>query len=391
MSGEDHRILLHVMMFSGNDSIATKKVNSTYYRLNNILDGNEKLPNISKICDYCENVNKQLGAYIRNKCLDLGKESTIFDPVVKKSSRMIDIIESSERKKIRIILYPGNRNDIDDLNMSETTHNMIVQFNQDKKSFNATEVHTNPPLFYQVCNSEDLALLYLEGLIVDSCLCHYLSVSDVAQHHDDKQRISSDKVVFLKQLAKQETIEFLSEGAQRLVKYVGKQLKDSTPYVSFLSIFTVAPLDLFDKTYSDFSAYCEDYCNLWGEFQKWYFCKYHRVFSKKQKTQNPLDMIFDRNKYQGQISAVEISTKIDNISNNPPAKNFNDPFGIEYRYAVVIIKHIPNNPADYLQLETLFSGQLHQSKWDIVYWGDIEKYNNVLKYLEIVPFMITED
>ena len=283
MSSDNHRILLHILMPSGDDPEATKKVDSTYLRFNNVLIGNGQLPNISKICDYCDSVNEKLGAYIRNRCLDIRKEDTIFEPSVNKPNSMLNVIENSERKKIRILLYPGKRNDIDNLNMSETTHNMIIQFNQDQSCFRATDPHANPPSFYQTCNSEENALLYLEGLMVDACICHYLGVSDVAFHHDDKKRISSEKVIFLRELSEKENLNFLSLGAQKLVRYVATQLSETTPYISFLSIFTIAPMDLFKEESYDSRAYFEDYCDLWSEFQKWYFDRYDRVFSKKEK------------------------------------------------------------------------------------------------------------
>lgn len=106
---------------------------------------------------------------------------------------------------------------------------------------------------------------------------------------------------------------------------------------------------------------------------------------------NPLETVFDRNKYQGQISPVEISNKIDSILNTSSKKISNAPFGLELRYAVIIIKHMPDTHLKTQQFEALFPGQLHQAKWDIIYWGDISRYNNILPYLEIVPFMIIDN
>lgn len=391
MTSTNQRILLHILMPSGNDPDATKKVDSTYMRFNNALIGNEQLPNITNICQYCNKVNPTLGAYIRNRCLNIRKEDTIFEPSITKPNHMFNGINSSDRKYIRIILYPGDRKDIKELNMSDTTHTMIVQFNLDDTCFKATEPHKKPPSFYQVCNSEETALLYLEGLIVDACICHYLGVSDVALHHDDKQRISFEKVIYLKELAKKDNIEFLSESGQQLVKFVAKQLCDSTPYISFLSIFTIAPKDLFRKEVGNVLSYIEDYFKLWSAFQKWYFDRYGRLFSKSKEIENPIEKVFKRNKYQGQISPKEIANKIDDILKNPIQKITNAPFGLELRYAVIIIMHLPDTSSKIEQFETLFSGQLHQAKWDIIYWGNIEKYNNILSYLEIVPFMIGEE
>lgn len=391
MSSNNQRIFLHISMPSGKDSETTKKVDSTYLRFNNVLMGDEELPNISKICDYCDNVNAKLGAYIRNRCLDIRREHTFFEPGLNKPNSMLNVIESSERKKIRILLYPGERDDINDLNMRDTTHNMIIQFDHSQNCFRATDPHANPPSFYQTCNSEENALLYLEALMVDACICHYLSVSDVALHHDDKQRISSEKVLFLRELVERKDTAFLSLGGQKLVEYVAEQLTDTTPYISFLSIFTIAPMDCFPNVCCNFLAYFEDYCRLWSEFQIWYFDRHGRVFSKKRKITNPLETIFDRNKYEGQISLCEIIKKLQNILCTFSCKTFNKPFGLELRYAVVIIKHLPESEEKKQRFNALFSGQLHQAKWDIVFWKDIEKYDNIMSYLEIVPFMIIDE
>ena len=112
--------------------------------------------------------------------------------------------------------------------------------------------------------------------------------------------------------------------------------------------------------------------------------------SADRKIENPLETIFNRNKYQGQISPNEIVNKIGDILNTPSSKVSNDPFGLEFRYAVIIIKHMPDTLSKTQQFEALFSGQLHQAKWDIIYWGDIEKYDDIISYLEVVPFMIID-
>lgn len=387
MSSNNHRILLHITMLAGNDPVATRKADATYYRLNNILEGNGQLPSITEICNYCDRVNKKLGAYIRNKCLDIKKEDTVFKPPITKARTILNIIDSSERKKIRILLYPGKRDDIDDLNMQETTHNMIVQFKDASTYFCPAEPHANPPSFYQSCVSEEVALRYVEALLVDACICHYLGVSDVAFHHDDKQHISNEKVLFLKELTQKGQLGFLSASAQRLVEYVASVIDESTPYISFLSIFTIAPFDVFD---GDDFFFFEDYCGLWSQFQRWYFDRHGRLFTKQRPIENPLETVFDRNKYQGQISETEIVNKIKELQEAPVCRVSNPPFGNESRFAVIIIKRMPSSSSTTGQFDALFSGKLHQSKWDIVYWEDMERYKNILPYLEIVPIMISE-
>lgn len=388
MSSNNHRILLHITMLAGNDPAATRKADATYYRLNNILEGNGQLPNIAKICDYCDRVNGKLGAYIRNKCLDLKKEDTVFKPPITKARTMLNVIDSSDRKNIRILLYPGKRDDIDDLNMQETTHNMIIQFEDVPTFFYPAEPHANPPSFYQPCVSEEVALQYLEALLVDACICHYLGVSDVAFHHDDKQHISNEKVLFLKELTKKGQLEFLSSSAQSLVRYVASKIDETTPYISFLSIFTIAPFDVY-KDKKDFFFF-EDYCSLWSKFQSWYFDRHGRLFSKQKPIKHPLETIFDRNKYQGQISETEMVNKIKELLETPVSRVPDPPFGNESRFAVIIIKRMPVSSAATDQFDALFSGKLHQAKWDIIYWEDMERYKNILPFLEIVPIMISE-
>lgn len=387
MSSFNQRILLHVTMLAGNDQEAAKKANETYYRINNILDGNEQLPNLREICNYCDKVNSELSVYIRNRCTAIKKKSSIFNPSINKAKSILNIVESSERRKIRIILYPGERRYIDDLTMKETTHNMIIQFVKDDSNFFPCEPHKHPPSFYQPCSSGENALRYLEALLIDACLCHYLGISDVAYHHDDKQHISKEKVLFLKELNQSGDLKFLSECAQDMVKYAASNLNESTPYISFLSIFTIAPLDKLNE--KDFFLF-EDYCTLWSHFQRWYFDRHGRLFSKQKPIYNPLKTVLDRNKYQGQISPKEIEEKIKELINSNINRIDNPPFGVESRFALIIIKRVYTKNLVANQFDALFSGKLHQSKWDIVYWKDLSKYKNIMQYLEVIPIIISE-
>lgn len=191
----------------------------------------------------------------------------------------------------------------------------------------------------------------------------------------------------MKEIVQRGQLDFLSPSAQNLVRYVAAKIDESTPYISFLSIFTIAPFDVFgDEKFFFF----EDYCCLWNEFQRWYFDRHGRLFSKQKPFDNPLETVFDRNKYQGQISQTEIANKIRELQDAPICRVANPPFGTESRFAVIIIKRMPDSSAITDQFDALFSGKLHQSKWDIVYWGDIGRYEKIIPYLEIVPIMICE-
>lgn len=389
MNSENKRILLNITVFPGDDDFANEMADATYYRLNNILSGDEQFVNVSKMCNECEKVNKKLSTYIRNRCFSLMKKDTVFSPEEHKVNSIFNVVENSKRKNIRILLYPGARTDISALKMNEATHNMIIQFAKDVENFIPTEVHDNPPSFYQVCSSEDVAILYSEALLVDSCMCHYLGISDVAYHHDDKKRISEAKVTFLcKYSNNEEFLKLFSYDAQKLIKHVASKLSKKIPYISFFSIFNVAPYDLVENYNPSEFPYFNDYCILWKKFQEWYFLKYKRVFYKNIEIVNPLDDVFNRNKYHGQISPSKIKKAIEEIFLNPPIFIEDKPFGIEYRFAVVVLRHTPEDSKSIAQLEALFPGEIYQSKWDIVYWGDIHKYCNKGFDFEVVPFLI---
>jgi len=389
MNGVKERILFNITVFPGDDEYANEMADATYFRLNNILSGSEQFVNVLQICTKLNESNKILSDYIHNRCSALVKKNTVFSPEDKKINLMFNNVADSRRKNIRILLYPGAREDILKLKMNEATHNMIIQFKEDSAYFVPTEAHNNPPSFYQICLSEDIAILHSEALLVDSCMCHYLGVSDVAYHHDDKQKISADKVQFILECSKDESfLKTFSKDGCNLIKYVASKLKTDTPYISFLSIFTVAPYDIVKNFDSDVFAFFEDYCNLWKKFQEWYFKENGRVFYKEKEIVNPLEKVFDRNIYQGQISPSRIKVEIEKEILNPPQFIDDMPFGKEERFAIVLIKHIPDDAHSIAQLKALFSGELYPAKWDIVYWGEIHKYYDSGFDFEIVPFII---
>lgn len=394
MSSSYDRILLHITMVSGSDPTAAKMAEATYLRINNILSGISRLPNIASFFTCCADIDKKLGAYIRNECFDVKKENTFFNPDAQKPNSMLNVIDNSERGKIRVLLCPGNKREyISGLKMKETTHNMIIQFGSNKSDFIPTEPHDNPPSFYQVCNSVEVALLYFEALLFDACMCHYMGVSDAAPHHDDKQKISSEKVRFLKEICASGKVDSLTPGARKLVKHVVSCFTETTPYVSFFSIFTIASRDgviskdVDGKEVDVVEAYFDDYLQLWAEFQKWYYTKHGRMFSKNKEILNPLDTILDRNVYQGQISPSAVIEKIKKILEHPKNPALGSQLGTKNRYTFVIVRHIPSDRSELATLDSLFPGQMHQAKWDVVHWTDLEKYKKIPD-LELVPFMI---
>lgn len=402
MSGSYRRIVLHIGMYPEKNPTAAKKAETTFLRLNNILSGAGCLPNINAIYANC--TDKKLGAYIRNESLNIKKEDTFFDPTEKTPNSLLNVITHSDRVKIRVLLYAGERADISNLKLLETTHTMIIQFAETKPFFRATEPHENPPVFYQVCSSEEVALLYIEALLVDACLCHYTRVSDAAPHHDEQQSISFEKIQFLQEICGSGKMDFLSPAAQKLVTYVASCLDETSPYISFFSIFTIAPRDLYDTDKSDYMlSYFNDYCNLWSHFQKWYYLKHGRVFSKDIEIGDVFHTIFDRNTYQGQISpdgvAEELNKVIETLAKKKGGEQRNetditniDPSGYqcwsENLYAFVIIRHLPNDSNKRAIFNSLFSGKLYQAKWKIIHISELEKFEQIRFDLEIVPFII---
>lgn len=385
MSSIDRRILLNITMLSSNDPEASRKADETFYRLNNILSGGQQLPNIKTIFNLCSKENTKLGAYIRNRCLNMIKDAILFDPTVTQAHNMLNHMDCSSRKQIRIVLFPGSRNEIEGLDIHEATHNMIIQFDNDETHFRPTEAHTNPPSFYQKCGSIKTALLYLEALMVDACFCHYLGISDVAASHSEKQQISSEKVSFLLDLCRSRNLNGFSLGAQDLLLKVASKINSSTPYISFLSIFTVALQDLIS---TDTFNYFHDYCRLWSKFQEWYYKKHYRFFSKDQPVEKAFYSVFYKSRYRGQISKAAFEDKLKSTIERAAIYMPNPPFDLERRYAVIVVKRKTRTPSLIAQFDSLFSGDIYQAKWDIVYWGDLEKYANIISFLDIFPIMI---
>lgn len=386
MAHDNCRILLHITMLPRENPVETQKVDTIYCRVNDSLDGTAQLPNVSNLCQSYDKMNSKLAAYIRNSCFDMEKDDIVFR-TKKEPQSMLAHIEGSKRKKIRILLYPGVRRKIKDLNIQETTHNMIIQFEQIPSKFWVTEAHENPPSFYQSCDSVESALRYLEALMIDACLCHYLGISDVAYHHDEKQRISREKVHFLREMASTGQLGFLSDESKKIVNYVVSKVRENTPYISFFSIFTIAIYDVFGNKVEP-TGYFPDYFKLWNRFQKWYFEKHDRLFHKHNPVENAVEVIFARNKYLGQISRKKLDKEINKLLEKDIIKAENPPFGYESRFAIIVIKHLPSDQEKAAQFSALFSGKIHTAKWDIVYWNDLEKYKMIRDCLEIIPIII---
>ena len=387
MLNSQERILVLVTPFPESKSKEQIKANMTYCKLNDIFLSTEQFTTAQGLCEYIKNFRVELVPKIRSACAGLKSKATIYNTTEKRTNNLFYGIE---KKKVRILLYPGNRKDISNLKVNEATHNMIIQFDDSVTNFRATEPHECFPNFYQMCNSEIVAIKYIEALLIDACLCHYVGVSDAALHQDDKQKISKEKVSFLKELTDRNGLQTLSTSAQKLVKYVCSNLPDNTPYISFLSIFTIATLDS-DYSKSDdalIETFFHDFFQLWKLFQKWYYQKHHLLFSEEKDIVDPIESIFNRNKYHGQISPDTAIKEIKDQLKSFKTERINETSKEARLYAFVILKKMPNSRKQKEICDSLFAGQLHQSKWRIKKWNDLNIFRDVYGLIEIVPFML---
>jgi len=392
MKNNENRIIFNITVAPGEDADAEERARTTFEHLNSALSVSGGLPNIEAICNQCNDLEKKtqhvytnLSSCIGNQCRSVQKSNAFLYTRFPFLNRLFNVIEQSRKKNIRILLYPGDRSYIKGLNMFETTHNMIIQFDKNANTFMITEPHTTPPSFYQVCASEKIALLHVEALLVDACMCHYLAVSEAACFHDKKKEISIEKVEFIRYIFDNDEMDFLSSGGKTLVKYVAEELKSDTPYISFFSIFTVASIEQNIK--DPVSSFFADYCNLWIEFQKWYYKKHKKMFNK-HNVENPLEYVFDRNKYKGQVSPKQCILKIKETVEKHKDKQSRHIFGWDQLYAFVILKHKPNNSSQATKLETIFEGSIHPSKWEIKRWDELFGNSNPDPEFEIIPFMV---
>lgn len=389
MNNEFSKLLLHITILNGKNNKAKHLVDDTYYLINNILNGNQQLPNWESLYNYCNLTGaKELGIFIRNQCYALQKQDSLFFEALP-AKTIFSNIDQANKKNIRILLYPGERESLCDLNMSETTHNMIIQFITSDQCFFATEPHPYVPSFYQPCSSIDTALCYLEALIVDSCLCHYLGISDVAFKHDTKQQISREKINFLLEMSQTNHFDFLSLESRELIEYAISQTDITTPYISLFSLFTIAIRDKYHTT--DASPYFEDYFKLFVRFQKWYFYMHGRLLTKSQPFNDILKDILKRNKYNGQISPNLFESKINELYKKKESglikQSQNPPFGIEDRWAIIIIKSTPSGK-ELEKYKALFSGNIHPAKIALVQWSELFKFKAFFHNLEIIPIIV---
>lgn len=387
------KLVLHITVLPETDQTARFFVDDIYAHLKNTLTRYKKMPNVKSLCEYCDSVGgNKLANDIRNQFDHLIEKDTFFHSQrYETSMAYFSNIDGSNKKNIRILLYPGNRDNISNLSMDETTHNMIIQYTRNGKAFFPTERHTNPPSFYQKCSSMETALCYLEALLIDSCLCHYLGISDVATKHDQKQKISRDKIDFLMELARGENFKELTFETRKLITYVISKIDPYTPYISFFSIFSVAAKDVSKSPRIE--PYFEDFFKLFELFQKWYFEKNGRLFHKDSKIHDAVKSIFRRSPFQGQIRStsldVMIQDKCEKISKGLLAIPPNPPFEVEHRWAIVIIKHMPSNEDEIKIFRSLFSGPIHQATVTIIPWNELNQYDMIRHRIEIVPILIS--
>lgn len=390
MSEKNIRYLLEIMIIPEDNSNNRKYVSAIAKKLGNILNKYKQTPNAQAIFNYCEEHHNVMDGFIEDDFLSLVIEPVGYNPTKEKPNSVLNAIEASDKRKVRIMLYPGEKNDVEDIKLPEATHNMIIRFDSSVAPFVAVESHAHSPSFYQPVVNDIIASLYIEALLVDASMCHFIGVSAAASHHDDEQNISSEKVKFLFDLVNSGKIDKsdLADEVKILIRYTVRKLAPDTPYVSFFSIFTIASMEckMTDNIEKNFEFYFSDYCKLWCMFQRWYFQNHGRVFSKKNCSIETIMDLFNRNKYQGQISPEAAQTEIKDILTGEIVSS--PTLGGEGRYAFILLRNIPALRTLRKVCDSLFSGQIHQSKWTIKPWCEIEKFTPIREYIEIVPFIL---
>lgn len=343
-----------------------------------------RMPSARSLYNYCVNNNASISKMLDEACakLEIHEHAN--------HGRINAIIPSKDKKYIRVMIYSDDTADLQDLKLNDVTHTMIVRFdNLSTTQFIATEPHENYPIFYQNCSSTAVAIRYIESLLIDSCMCHYMAVSDAAMHHDEKQRISSEKVLFIKELANDTNINCFDEDVKELIKYAADKLKDNTPYISFFSIFTILTKDfgIVDDLKNNINKFFKSYYMLWTCFQKWYYQKHGLLFRTDDDVNNAINTIFDRNKFQGQVSEDKVKHEIKNhmrlFAQNPDNPEV-------CVYAFVILKSLPQKNKCVEHCEAFFGPNMHPASWNILPLRDVSKYTYINDYIEIIPFMISK-
>lgn len=391
MSEKNIRYLLAVMVIPEGNANNRKYVSTIASKLGNVLNQYRQTPNAQAIFNYCEKNNDVMEGFIEKDFLRLSIESVGFNPTKDKPNNMFNTIETSEKGKVRVMLYPENKSDVNLLKLPEATHNMIIRFDSSADQFMAVEPHVYTPSFYQPVANDIIASLYIEALLVDASMCHFIGVSSAALHHDDEQNISHEKVQFLFDFVNSNEIDNsdLDADGKALIKYVVNKLTPNTPYISFLSIFTIASIEYFKKERIEeaaFESYFSNYCKLWCRFQRWYYQKHGRILSKENCSQDVILNLFDRNKYQGQISPEAAQAEIQNkLAGKRTSSKI---LGSEGLYAFIILKNVPNSREHQATCKSLFSGQLHQSIWAIKPWDELVCFVPIKEFIEVVPLIL---
>ena len=384
MNNSDERILLLVTPLSQSDYTKQGNAESVYCSFENSLRSLQSLQTAKGICAYCQENRKELENIVKDVYDGITNETTRYNTHKQTANSILNEIEKT---KLRIILYPGERSDIAELNVHEATHIMIIQFDNTIEVFKATEPHKySPPSFYQVCKSVEIAIRYIEALLIDAGMCHYTGVSDAAMHHDDKQGISKAKVDFLNLICENRINVPITASARKLIKHVCSKFDAQTPSVSFLSIFTIASNN--EKSLEEnIDLFFPDYETLWHYFRTWYYNKKSLLFSENSTTEELVKKGFNRNIYQGQINFDDACDKIlTEISILKELKEQNAKKEA-HRYVFVILRNVASGEL-FTICNSLFSGQIHQAKWRLIKWERLKDFEPIKEYIETVPVLL---
>ena len=395
MKNDNSRYLLEVITLPETNLLSDIEADSTAFLLSNALNEYSQTPNAKAVCGYFLKRQPKLANYIYRAYNNFSISTIYHEPAKDKPGSILNAFESSQKGRLRVLLYPGDIKSIDEFKLPEATHNMIIQFDRYSPLFTAVKPHKHFPNFIQVVPSAEIAVLYIEGLLVDASMCHFIGISDAAMHHDDKQRISEDKVHFLFESVVSSQLEKwkISEKGILLIRDVVNQLDHTTPYISFFSIFTIASKCFrtdINKN-GELEDFFTDYCILWEHFQDWYYRKYNRIIDSNESISSAINNLFDRNTYKGQMSAEAVESELHALVTNHKKSNVSSVLGWSNRYAFAILRNVPNNPDHLKKLESIFSGQIHQAKWKIMSCREIDKLSDLNVYFEFIPFKLKID
>lgn len=286
---------------------------------------------------------------------------------------------------LRIVFLSGRNADTDKFYNSNASHIALIIIDPGQ-TFHV-EKHKVSHIFYQFIPTVELAELFINGVILDSTLCHLLGLCEIAQRTIDRQKISHEKVEFLKSANLLELLEKydVNENHIKTIEAFANNLNNDTPYISFLMIFSdyllSQNIESIRTRREQESDVLHSYVCLWKVFRQWYFDKHHRSIKKTYTLDDIRSLINSIHKYYGQIGDKGLEKEIRGIitkqEKNPPQ------LGVG-RYYLVILRHTPKKELVIKQIQSIMGGiVLYQNKSVVKRKEDLDQFSN---YEQLVYF-----